>query len=433
MSREKNCSSTKGGDQWLRIQKFNGLITRFNPWIGCSRVTEGCRFCYAEADMDKRRGRVQWGPNGTRSRTSDDNWRKPIVWNKWRYHHVDCGQELSKPGHVWQCPIHGDCCNSEVQRVEFDPSIHERRRVFCSSLADVFEDWEGLIVNHRGEQLWWDTAFLPADSPKMFSGTETPENELSKQVGVKPVTMNDLRADLFRLIDATPNLDWLLLTKRPESVRRMWPEYRFAPAVQGTLEALLLGQRKPLATSQMYRRNVWIGCSVSDQETADVAREQLKALRDLTPVLFVSYEPALGPVNWTGWEFVQQLISGGESGPMARLCDAEWLRTGNRWAQTHSIASFIKQIGANIVDSDAMAAWPVRCIETHPQRPQLKHPKGGDPFEWPADLRVREFPTVEAVVEQTQERGTRAAASMQPLQLTKDDAAIIERARSRID
>ena len=54
----------------------------FNPWIGCQKVSPGCDHCYAEAMMDHRYGKVQWGPHGQRKRTSDDNWRKPRRWAK---------------------------------------------------------------------------------------------------------------------------------------------------------------------------------------------------------------------------------------------------------------------------------------------------------------------------------------------------------------
>jgi protein gp37 len=49
----------------------------FNPWIGCQKVSPGCDHCYAEALMDTRYGRVQWGPHGGRVRTSQDNWKMP--------------------------------------------------------------------------------------------------------------------------------------------------------------------------------------------------------------------------------------------------------------------------------------------------------------------------------------------------------------------
>src|SRR5689334_3133757 len=53
----------------------------FNPWMGCQHISPGCDHCYAETMMDHRYGRVEWGPHGTRVRTSDANWRKPIKWN----------------------------------------------------------------------------------------------------------------------------------------------------------------------------------------------------------------------------------------------------------------------------------------------------------------------------------------------------------------
>jgi len=110
----------------------------FNAWVGCTRVSSGCVNCYAEAlDHRWRPGRERWGPKAERTRTSAANWSKPLQWNKRAAEHK------------------------------------QRHRVFCSSLADVFED--------RDELVPW-------------------------------------RLDLFRLIQATPMLDWQLLTKRPENI-----------------------------------------------------------------------------------------------------------------------------------------------------------------------------------------------------------------------
>ena len=53
----------------------------FKPWIGCQHVSPGCDHCYAEAMMDHRYGKVEWGPHGERKRTSDENRQKPIKWN----------------------------------------------------------------------------------------------------------------------------------------------------------------------------------------------------------------------------------------------------------------------------------------------------------------------------------------------------------------
>jgi protein gp37 len=103
----------------------------FNPWTGCTKVSPACDHCYAES-WAKRSGTVRWGPGEPRRRTTDANWRQPLKWN------------------------------AQAQREG------RRFRVFCASLADVFD------------------------------------NEVPVQ----------WRVDLFRLIASTPHLDWLLLTKR---------------------------------------------------------------------------------------------------------------------------------------------------------------------------------------------------------------------------
>src|SRR4051794_39389208 len=112
-----------------------------NPWIGCTRISPGCDLCYAATEWGEggRRQRVVWG--GARSRTKT---HKDVPgWDR----------DAAKAG--------------------------ERHRVFCASLADVFD-------NHHSIEPEW-------------------------------------RADLWALIDRCRNLDWLLLTKRPQNVRKMLP------------------------------------------------------------------------------------------------------------------------------------------------------------------------------------------------------------------
>ena len=87
-----------------------------------------------------------------------------------------------------------------------------RPRVFCASWADVFEDWRGDILDSKDRRLYTDrarTCILP----------ETPQGSFEN---MRPLRMWDLRVDLFKLIDATQQLDWLLLTKRPENIRQTW-------------------------------------------------------------------------------------------------------------------------------------------------------------------------------------------------------------------
>lgn len=360
--------------------KIQWATHTFNPWIGCTKVSAGCTNCYAEADMDKRRGRAQWGPHGTRSKTTDANWRKPIKWNK---------DAESAPGD-WYCPQ----CDAylSASRVEPDETcdtcqspceFHRvRPRVFCASLCDVFECWKGPIVDHRGSELSIN-AGQGSDGNIYSFDDGHPEDDW----GCRELTMDDLRADLFRLIDATPNLDWMLLTKRPENIERLWWQ----------------GDDRPLPRLKPLRRNnVWLGCSVSDQQTADEAIPHLLKCRELVPVLFVSAEPLLGPIDFTNREWgacqdgntsplrkrwidgLDLIITGGESGPHARLCNIDCIRDIGRQCQAAGVKWFNKQLGSD----------PRRIVQYGVNDGyRLKDPKGGNMEEWPRDVQVRELPT----------------------------------------
>src|SRR6185295_19980812 len=127
----------------------------FNPWIGCAKVSAGCKNCYAETMMDQRYGRVKWGVNGTRSVTGDAYWKQPLRWNANRWHCPQCGK-WTKEG--------GTCGATVMQRVlDIGPPARtepipcpgervfiERPRVFCASLADVFEDRPELVNWRQG-------------------------------------------------------------------------------------------------------------------------------------------------------------------------------------------------------------------------------------------------------------------------------------------
>ncbi len=122
----------------------------FNPWWGCTNVSPGCDHCYAET-FAKRTGHDVWGKGGDRRFFGDAHWNEPVKWNR----------------------------QAEAEGV--------RRRVFCASMADVFE--------------------VHPDLPAQ-------------------------RTRLFELIESTPYLDWQLLTKRPEHVPTMaamwmdaWPAH----------------------------------------------------------------------------------------------------------------------------------------------------------------------------------------------------------------
>ena len=155
------------------------------------QVSPACRFCYAKA-WDKRYGSNSWGSKGERRMFGDKHWARPLKWNR----------DAERTG--------------------------EQVRVFCASMADVFEDHPALV---------------------------------------------EPRARLWRLIEATPSLTWMLLTKRPENIAGMVP------------------------WGDTWPRSVWLGTSAETQKFTDQRLPVL--LQHPAAVRFVSAAPLLGPVDLT--------------------------------------------------------------------------------------------------------------------------------------
>lgn len=330
--------------------KIEWTTHTFNPWRGCVKVAAGCANCYADAQAKRNPGTLGiWGADGTRVVASETKWREPFKWN---------GSAGS-----------------------------DRTRVFCASMADVFEDWQGHVRAANGELLWQ-------------SGDTRIPWDVAEQSYRAAITMNDVRQRLFATIDNTPNLDWLLLTKRPENVRYVWNSV----------------DERPAGNLHKHRQNVWLGTSIAMQEDADRNIPKLLKCRDLAPVLFLSIEPMLGPVNIArflessdgfclrdnvdgndpihrgdGGRGINWVIVGGESGHNARPCDIVWIRSIVKQCESVGVPCFVKQLGANVRDSSR----PV-SNEREFWKLATKDKKGGDWNEWPEDLRVREFPTVQS-------------------------------------
>ena len=129
--------------------------------------------------------------------------------------------------------------------------------------------------------------------------------------------------------------------------------------------------------------NVILGVSVEDQETANARIPPL--LQTPAAKRFVSYEPALGPVDFAAYSRVDQIIIGGESGPGARPFDIAWARNTIRQCREAGVVCFVKQLGANAWDPGE--PWGGRPT-LHPMR--IVDRAGADPSEWPEDLRVQE-------------------------------------------
>lgn len=300
--------------------KIEWTTHTMNPWRGCARVHTGCANCYAER-MSKRNPAVLgvWGQSGTRVVAAEKTWQEPLKWD----------QAAAKAG--------------------------ERHRVFCASVADVFEPWEGPMKNATGFDMWH---LYPPSGTWMSNPGDTEDKTL--------LTMDDCRARLFRLIDATPNLDWLLVTKQPENIAKMWPGTSAPP--QKLIDATYEGDKNARRFAQ-HRPNVWLLTSVSNQETAAAMIQPLLRCRDLASVLGLSMEPLLGPVYlrpWTGG--LHWVIVGGESGPRSRPMRAEWAADIRNQCQAAGVPFFFKQ--------GSQANWPDF--------------KDFDRF--PPELQVREFP-----------------------------------------
>lgn len=253
--------------EWTSGRRADGSAVpgfTFNPWEGCEKISPACANCYA-AERDRRfHGGNHWGPNSSRLVHGDSYWRQPLKWNR----------DAAAAG--------------------------ERRRVFCASLADVFEDRPELIEPRRR---------------------------------------------LFKLIQATPNLDWLLLTKRPENIYSL--TYKaIDPADDPDCDFNIAGEPNGLeivSFGELYP-NIWLGTTVENQEQADKRIPEL--LKIPARVRFLSCEPLLSAVD-LGFALarIHWVIAGGESGPNARPMQIKWARSLRDQCQAAGVAFHFKQWG----------------------------------------------------------------------------------------
>ena len=230
----------------MKNSRIEWTTHTFNPWWGCTKVSDGCDNCYA-ANMAHRWGHDVWGHDAQRRAMSEAHWAQPLAWNT----------------------------EAKAEGV--------RSRVFCASMADVFESRSDLVVH---------------------------------------------RQRLLNLIADTPNLDWLLLTKRPHSIKKLAPQ----------------GYR--------YPANVWLGTTVENQESA---YKRVKYLLEFTKpaVRFLSCEPLLGPVNIRRYlepgangVRIDWVIVGGESEHGARPMNPEWAESLRDQCQAAGVPFLFKQWGS---------------------------------------------------------------------------------------
>lgn len=301
----------------------------WNPWIGCSPVSEGCANCYAAAN------RKRWGKDfSKRERTSEAYWKQPLRW-----------QKQSSPGHWWmECPE----CRWRGNYVDVCPTPD------CLTLGSEME----------------------SSRPRVFPSMCDPFD---------PDVPKEWRLDFWHMIVNTRNLDWLILTKRPEFARK-W--------LTGIYSGFI--SMPPLD-------NLWLGVSCENQEQAD---NRIPVLLQIpAKVKFISCEPLLGPVdlrhikpwhplhgpdgvdclgggswghadvkamarggpgycNHSDAPRIDWVICGGESGPKARPMHPDWVRSLRDQCKNAGVPFMFKQMGGK-----------------------------RKPFpEIPLDLRIKEFP-----------------------------------------
>jgi protein gp37 len=273
----------------------------WNPVTGCTKVSQGCHFCYAERLWPKVDGaRVKREGGAPRAFTD-----------------VRCHPErLDAPLH-WRTP----------------------RRIFVNSMSDLFHE-------------------------------EVPSAFIGKVFGVMAVA----RQHVFQV-----------LTKRPQRMLDLLADGVVGPLKGEADQTAFEIRRERSTTAEEASRwpglkwplpNVWLGVSVEDQATADERVPLL--LRIPAAIRFVSYEPALGPIN-LGWYLLRfdpmqgdktpnlrWLIAGGESGPNARPPHPDWFRSVRDQCAEAGLAFFFKQWGEWAPDCRCGRDYPCKTIDRPP-------------------------------------------------------------------
>jgi protein gp37 len=237
----------------------------FNPWWGCVKLSPACAHCYAES-WARRVGMDLWGGAAPRRFFSENHWRGPLKWN------------------------------SEAQRLGL------RARVFCASMADIFE----------------------------------PRTDL-----------DPWREKLWDLIEKTPHLDWLLLTKRPGHIKHVYP-WAAEP-----------------------RDNVWLGTTAENQRWAVRRIERLLSVD--AHVRFLSCEPLLSAIDLTPWlkkGEISWVIAGGESGGEARPTHPNWIRSLRDQCATYAVPFHFKQWGH--WSPEAQGEPAAKIVELHDEAGRLE-------------------------------------------------------------
>lgn len=337
----------------------------WNPVVGCTKVSPGCANCYAER-MAYRLACAEKAPYNAGIIRGAGDAGKPLR-ARWTGKVALNEAALARPLH-WRKP----------------------RRIFVCSMSDLFQE---SVPFEWIDRVFAVMALCPQHTFQVL--TKRPER-MAEWLTAK-------RAVRFMGHAAEDKPVWHhVSTQMNGYYRNPVPNtYRLSVPIE-------FGDNWPLP-------NVWLGTSVENQMMADARIPHL--LRCPATVRFLSAEPLLGPVDlanirkkgivtdaiggvyWaeangkkltidpigsTYEKIISWVIVGGESGPGARPCNIEWIRSIVGQCKTAGVACFVKQLGANP---------ELGLDECWGKDGPPGDAKGGDPDEWPEDLRVREMPT----------------------------------------
>jgi protein gp37 len=372
------------------MSKIEWTDETWNPLVGCKEVSPGCLHCYAavmanrlagmaEADIaagrNPGRKRHYMGLTGTATKGDASRvvWSgkvnlvpealaEPLGWKKPRQVFVNSMSDL----------FHQDVPDSYIAAVF---------GVMAASPRHTFQ-----VLTKRPERMQqWMAAMTEAGGIGKYIRSESGRNAIRGHFD-SVIVQENVNGDLYRAI----NDPWMQVMNGAAC------NYGEAPL-----------------------SNVWLGTSVENQEQADKRIQYL--LKTPAAVRFLSCEPLLGPIDVESHllrNLLHWVICGGESGHGARHCNVEWIRSIVAQCKAAEVACFVKQLGANAIDSSLKDVWcngehhytrpahdpdgvlaeaakrPGYSVTPHKLSRLLTDKKGGDWNEWPADLRVREFPRI---------------------------------------
>lgn len=334
------------------------------PYLICTEVSPGCANCYARELVLSRLGhlvrkaykaagfldwetRAVWGKTAPRV-LSKGFWTDVLKWNKQSICDKCGDTHKADQAGRWHGELKpGKLCGGTYRRANVFPSLID----------------------------WLD---------KMPAGIIDQDGKLVDRI--------EVFTRFLKVIKDCQNLNFLLLTKRPENFEsQMTDSMRFLedhdPKDMDGLWAWILDW----VTGEKIPGNVWIGFSAENNALMKSRWDAAKTIPAI--VHFISAEPLLEDVaaalsyvlhDARGLGLNVWPILGGESGPGARPCNVEWIRRAVLLCQANNVRCFVKQLGAN----------PISTVGWTGPLEMIKDKKGGDMAEWPADLRVREVPTL---------------------------------------